>query len=34
VWIKTLMNPFYEPDKEVRSPVFRGRVAAAGKKYL
>ncbi|KAI9861775.1 MAG: TRAPP subunit [Trichoglossum hirsutum] len=34
VWVKTLMNPFYEPDKEVRSPVFRGRVAAAGKKYL
>jgi trafficking protein particle complex subunit 2 len=34
VWVKTLMNPFYEPDREVRSPVFRARVAAAGKKYL
>ncbi|KAI9767912.1 MAG: TRAPP subunit [Geoglossum simile] len=34
VWVKTLMNPFYEPDRQVRSPVFRARVTAAGKKYL
>ncbi|KAI9837798.1 MAG: hypothetical protein M1819_006732 [Sarea resinae] len=34
VWVKTLMNPFYHVDMEVRSPVFRNRVAAAGKKYL
>ncbi|KAH0536888.1 hypothetical protein FGG08_006291, partial [Glutinoglossum americanum] len=34
VWVKTLMNPFYEPERGVGSPVFRARVAAAGKKYL
>ncbi|KAI9723248.1 MAG: hypothetical protein M1812_001130 [Candelaria pacifica] len=34
VWVKTLMNPFYMPNMEIRSSVFRGRVAAAGKKYL
>ncbi|KAI9819074.1 MAG: TRAPP subunit [Phylliscum demangeonii] len=34
VWVKTLMNPFYLLNMEVRSPVFRARVAAAGKKYL
>jgi trafficking protein particle complex subunit 2 len=34
VWVKAIMNPFYTVDKEVTSPVFRARVAAAGKKYL
>lgn len=33
-WVKTIMNPFYNVNAEVRSPVFRSRVAAAGKKYL
>lgn len=33
-WVKTIMNPFYNVNAEVKSPVFRGRVAAAGKKYL
>ena len=33
-WVKTIMNPFYQVNMEVRSPVFRSRVAAAGKKYL
>ncbi|CAK7268503.1 TRAPP subunit [Sporothrix epigloea] len=33
-WIKTTMSPFYKANMEIRSPVFRSRVAAAGKKYL
>ena len=33
-WLKTLMNPFYGIDMPIGSPVFRGRVAAAAKKYL
>lgn len=33
-WVKTIMNPFYQVNMPVRSPVFRARVAAAGKKYL
>ncbi|TKA53800.1 hypothetical protein B0A49_12526 [Cryomyces minteri] len=33
-WVKNLMNPFYLLNAPVRSPVFRGRVMAAGKKYL
>ena len=33
-WIKAIMNPFYRADMEVTSPVFRQRVAAAGRKYL
>lgn len=33
-WVKTLMSPFYSVNQEVRSPVFRQRVAAAGRKYL
>ncbi|KXJ97475.1 Sedlin [Microdochium bolleyi] len=33
-WVKTLMSPFYSVNMEVRSPVFRQRVAAAGRKYL
>ena len=33
-WVKTLMSPFYSINQEIRSPVFRQRVAAAGRKYL
>ncbi|KAI0453279.1 Sedlin [Xylaria acuta] len=33
-WVKTIMSPFYHVNMEVRSPVFRQRVAAAGRKYL
>ncbi|KAH7349880.1 trafficking protein particle complex subunit 2 [Plectosphaerella cucumerina] len=33
-WIKAIMNPFYSTNTEVTSPVFRQRVAAAGRKYL
>ncbi|RKF54089.1 Transport protein particle 20 kDa subunit [Golovinomyces cichoracearum] len=33
-WVKVIMNPFYHVNMEVKSPVFKARVAAAGKKYL
>ncbi|KAI1378333.1 Sedlin [Hypoxylon crocopeplum] len=33
-WVKTIMSPFYRVNMEVRSPTFRQRVAAAGRKYL
>lgn len=33
-WVKAVMSPFYAANSEVRSPVFRARVAAAGRKYL
>ncbi|KAG5925410.1 hypothetical protein E4U42_004317 [Claviceps africana] len=33
-WVKAVMNPFYKANTEVSSPVFRQRVAAAGRKYL
>lgn len=33
-WIKCIMNPFYIINQPVTSPVFKGRVAAAAKKYL
>ncbi|KAI0544586.1 Sedlin [Xylaria curta] len=33
-WVKAIMSPFYHVNMEVRSPVFRQRVAAAGRKYL
>ncbi|EHA50975.1 hypothetical protein MCOR27_002406 [Pyricularia oryzae] len=33
-WVKAIMSPFYKVNMEVRSPIFRARVAAAGKKYL
>ncbi|KAH9884471.1 Sedlin [Xylariomycetidae sp. FL2044] len=33
-WVKAVMSPFYRVNMEVRSPVFRQRVAAAGRKYL
>jgi len=28
------MSPFYKVNMEIKSPVFRARVAAAGRKYL
>jgi hypothetical protein len=33
-YVKAIMSPFYKVNMEIRSPVFRSRVAAAGKKYL
>ena len=33
-WVKAIMSPFYRSNMEVKSPVFRARVAAAGRKYL
>jgi len=33
-WVKAVMNPFYKNNSVVGSPVFRQRVAAAGRKYL
>ena len=33
-WVKAVMNPFYRVNMEIRSPVFRQRVAASGRKYL
>lgn len=33
-WVKTIMSPFYQVNMEVKSPVFKARVAAAGRKYL
>lgn len=33
-WVKCIMSPFYIINQPVTSPVFRGRVAAAAKKYL
>ncbi|KAK2744704.1 TRAPP subunit [Onygenales sp. PD_40] len=33
-WVKTVMSPFYRRGKEITSPVFRGRVVAAGRKWL
>ncbi|KAG9251523.1 Sedlin [Emericellopsis atlantica] len=33
-WVKAVMSPFYQNNMEVKSPVFRQRVAAAGRKYL
>jgi hypothetical protein len=34
VYLKTLMNPFYEVDMRITSIVFDARVRAAAKKYL
>lgn len=34
IWVKTLMNPFYKIGDEIKSPVFRARVAGAGRKWL
>ncbi|KAJ5669010.1 hypothetical protein N7462_010080 [Penicillium macrosclerotiorum] len=33
-YVKTAMSPFYKQGMEIRSPVFRARVTAAGKKWL
>lgn len=33
-WVKAVMSPFYRVNMEVKSPIFRQRVYAAGKKYL
>ncbi|KAM7188676.1 transport protein particle 20 kDa subunit [Naviculisporaceae sp. PSN 640] len=33
-YVKAVMSPFYKANMEIRSPVFRSRVAAAGRKYL
>ena len=33
-WVKTVMSPFWRPDAEVGSPVFRSRVMAAARKFL
>ncbi|KAJ9155781.1 Sedlin [Coniochaeta hoffmannii] len=33
-YVKAVMNPFYRAGAEIGSPVFRARVAAAGRKYL
>lgn len=33
-YVKTAMNPFYKQGMEIKSPVFRTRVTAAGKKWL
>jgi hypothetical protein len=33
-WVKTVMSPFYRQGMEIRSPVFRSRIGAAGRKWL
>ena len=33
-YIKAIMSPFYRVNQEIKSPVFRSRVAAVGRKYL
>ncbi|KAK5685221.1 TRAPP subunit [Elasticomyces elasticus] len=33
-WVKCIMNPFYQANQVVTSPVFRSRVVTAAKKYL
>ncbi|KAK1756228.1 transport protein particle 20 kDa subunit [Echria macrotheca] len=33
-YVKAVMSPFYKLNMEIKSPVFRARVAAAGRKYL
>jgi len=33
-WVKCIMNPFYQSNQVVTSPIFKGRVAMAAKKYL
>jgi hypothetical protein len=34
VWVKALMNPFYQANAPVTSPVFRQRVQQAARKHL
>lgn len=33
-YVKTAMSPFYKQGMEIRSPIFRTRVNAAGRKWL
>ncbi|KAL5357175.1 Sedlin [Aspergillus floccosus] len=33
-YVKTVMSPFYRQGMEIKSPVFRARVSAAGRKWL
>ncbi|RAO71110.1 uncharacterized protein BHQ10_007122 [Talaromyces amestolkiae] len=33
-WVKTVMSPFYRQGMPITSPVFRGKVTAAGRKWL
>jgi trafficking protein particle complex subunit 2 len=33
-YVKAIMSPFYRVNMEIQSPMFRSRVAAAGRKYL
>ena len=33
-YVKTIMSPFYRKGMEIRSPVFRTKVTAAGRKWL
>ncbi|KAJ5733757.1 hypothetical protein N7493_002543 [Penicillium malachiteum] len=33
-YVKSAMSPFYKQGMEIRSPVFRSKVTAAGKKWL
>ena len=33
-YVKAIMSPFYRANMEIKSPVFRNRVVAAGRKYL
>ena len=33
-YVKTVMSPFYRQGLEIKSPVFRARVTAAGRKWL
>jgi hypothetical protein len=33
-YVKAIMSPFYKVNMDIKSPVFRQRVAAAGRKYL
>ncbi|KAB8231790.1 Trafficking protein particle complex subunit 2 [Aspergillus alliaceus] len=33
-YVKTVMSPFYRQGLEIKSPVFRSRVTAAGRKWL
>ncbi|KAL4879006.1 Sedlin [Aspergillus karnatakaensis] len=33
-YVKTVMSPFYRRGMEIKSGVFRGKVAAAGRKWL
>lgn len=33
-YVKAIMSPFYKANMEIRSPIFRQRVIATGRKYL